>query len=98
MYPLVSIIIIENSLVRLINERNLKIVPFDNLVGYAVVFLSPAFIFHSAYLTGSQDLQLLIIMAMLVLFVRRGITLMILSCIEVLMHELFIFLLPVLFW
>ncbi len=76
----------------------LKTVPFDNLVGYAVVFLSPAFILHSAYLTGSQDLQLLIILAILILFVRQGVTLTILSCIGVLMHELFIFLLPVLFF
>lgn len=75
----------------------LRAAPFDNPVGYAVVFLSPAFILHSAYTSGSQDLQLLILMAISILFVRRDITLTVLSCMGVLVHELFILLLPAIF-
>ncbi|WP_089725664.1 hypothetical protein [Candidatus Thiosymbion oneisti] len=76
----------------------LRAVPFDNLVGYAVVFLSPAFILQSGYITGTQDFQLLIIMAILILFVKRDVWLTILSCVGVLMHELFIFFLPAIFF
>lgn len=67
---------------------------FRNPLWYALVFLSPAFIMQSSYATGSQDLQLLILTTVLVLFVRNLFLLMAGSVTGVLMHELFLFLLP----
>lgn len=70
---------------------------FQNPLWYALVFLSPAFLLQSSYVTGSQDLQLLILATVLVLFVRNRYLLMAGAVAGVLMHELFLFLLPFLF-
>ncbi|MGM0632708.1 MAG: hypothetical protein ACQETO_05980 [Pseudomonadota bacterium] len=67
---------------------------FRNPLWYTLVFLSPAFLLQGSYVTGSQDLQLLILATVLVLFVHNRYLLMIGALVGVLMHELFLFLLP----
>lgn len=67
---------------------------FSSWHGYAVVFLSPAFILQSGYLTGTQDLQLVILAAICVLFVNNWLIISAVSAAGVLMHELFVFMFP----
>lgn len=67
---------------------------FRNPLWYALVFLSPAFLLQSSYVTGSQDLLLLILTTLLVLFIRNGYLLAAGAVAGVLIHELFVFLLP----
>ncbi|MDS4058821.1 MAG: hypothetical protein RKP73_09630 [Candidatus Contendobacter sp.] len=67
---------------------------FEHSIGYAVIFFSPAMILHSGYNTGTQDLWLLIIASLLILFVRPLTIFTLLCCVGILVHELFIFMLP----
>ncbi len=69
---------------------------FDSWHGYAVVFFSPAFILQSGYLTGTQDLQLLILSAICVLYLNSWLGLVIVGVFGILMHELFMFVFPAL--
>lgn len=67
---------------------------FNNIYAYMLVFLSPAFILQSGYLTGTQDIHLLIILTIIFLYVRRWFVFLILSAIGLFIHELYIFMLP----
>ena len=64
---------------------------------YTALFFSPVLVLQSGYLTGTQDLQLLLIAFFLALYVRNNIVFTIGCCAGVLTHELFVFLLPFLF-
>lgn len=72
----------------------LKNYVFSSWHGYAVVFLSPAFILQSGYLTGTQDLQLIVLATTCVLFINNWLLISIFSALGVLMHELFVFMFP----
>lgn len=67
---------------------------FDNIYGYAAIFLSPAFILQLAYSTGTQDLELIIILCIIFFYVRTWSLLILLSIIGVMIHELYVFLFP----
>lgn len=67
---------------------------FDSWHGYAAVFFSPAFILQSGYLTGTQDLQLLILAAIAILFLKSWWALAVIGIAGVFMHEFFIFMFP----
>ena len=67
---------------------------FTNIYGYIVVFFSPAFILQAGYLTGNQDLELAIILAVIFLYVRSWSVLLFLSIVGLLIHELYIFSFP----
>jgi hypothetical protein len=64
---------------------------------YFALFFSPVLVLQSGYLTGTQDLQLLLIAMILTLYVKSPITFAVGCCAGVLTHELFVFLLPFLF-
>lgn len=81
-------------LVYLVYAFSKKHKPFPNAFYYIPVFLSPAFILQSSYITGSQDILLLIIAALLILFCRNWILFLTGSVMGVLMHELFLFMFP----
>lgn len=67
-----------------------------NLLLLSCVLFSPAFILQSGYLISSQDVQLLVVAMIMGLFVKRSSLFFVLGCIGLLMHEMFIFLLPAL--
>lgn len=67
---------------------------FNSIYPYMLVFLSPAFILQSGYLSGTQDIHLLIILTIIFLYVRSWFVFLLLSIIGLLIHELYIFMLP----
>lgn len=75
----------------------LKYNPFPTLVAYFALFFSPAFILQSAYLTGTQDLEVLILATIISLYVNNFAIFIVLCVVGVLVHSLFVFLLPFLF-
>ncbi|VVQ26643.1 hypothetical protein [Pseudomonas fluorescens] len=91
-YALYSIKIIILSLIVFIYVIKNKV--FTNVYGYIVVFFSPAFILQAGYLTGNQDLELTIILAIVFLYVRSWSVLLFLSIVGLLIHELYIFSFP----
>lgn len=67
---------------------------FSTTYAYAAIFLSPALILQSAYITGTQDLELLILVTIIFLYVRNWWLFSLLSIIGLLIHELYFFLFP----
>ena len=64
---------------------------------YFSLFFSPVLILQSGYLTGTQDLQLILIAMAITLYIENTITFTVGCVLGILTHELFIFLLPFLF-
>ncbi len=67
---------------------------FSTTYAYAAIFLSPALILQSAYATGTQDLELLIIVTIIFLYIKNWWVFGLLSIIGLLIHELYFFLFP----
>lgn len=67
---------------------------FPSWHGYAVIFFSPVFIWQSGYLTGAQDIYLLILAGVCTLYVTSWAFLTVFSVLGILTHELFAFMFP----
>ncbi len=67
---------------------------FDDWLAPALIYFSPAFILQSAYLTGSLDLVLLLLAAVMTLYIQRLWLVALGLTVGVLIHELFLFMTP----
>jgi hypothetical protein len=70
--------------------------PFESPYLYVFVFLSPSLILHQGYLTGTLDTVLLILAFVSVFYVRRWSSFLVISIVGVLIHEIYLFIFPVL--
>lgn len=77
----------------IINNENLR---SNNVLSFCMLF-SPATFLHFAYSTGSQDLILFVLLLEAVFFVQSVLALSLVVVSGVLVHELFIFMLPGIF-
>jgi hypothetical protein len=77
----------------IISNKNLRA---NNVLSFCVLF-SPATFLHFAYSTGCQDLILFVLLLVAVFFVQSALALSLVVVSGVLVHELFIFMLPGIF-